>query len=109
PGGLMEQLEPAAVARLGPRSLDQLVEGSIGERALVGPTVGLEQQAEEVLGIRVPGEPPRYPQIRLVGSTAELRRLLRPPRPVPDRDGLPKDLTPRFGERREDLAPHLHP
>ena len=36
---------------------DELVEGRIGEPAFVGLRVGVQQQSEDVFGVRVPGEP----------------------------------------------------
>src|SRR5206468_5662808 len=55
--GLVEQLQTLPVAALALGSGDKLVEGRRGEPTLVRSAVGLEQQAEEVFGIRVAWEP----------------------------------------------------
>src|SRR5438067_5419601 len=52
---LVEALEPAAVAPLLTRPLDQDVERRIGEPALVRAARRLEEQAKEVLGIGIAG------------------------------------------------------
>ena len=107
--GLVEALETAAVAALLARPLDEDVERGVGEASLVRPARRLEQQAQEVLGVRVARQPARDPQVRRVDPAPELHRLLVPPRPRACRDPVSEDLAPATGHRLEDGVPHHHP
>src|SRR5439155_8616532 len=106
---LVESVEPAAVRPLLPGRLDQLVEGGVGESALVRPARRLEEQAEVVLRVGVAGEPARDSNRGRVDAGADGARLLFQPRPGRGGDPLSEDVPPATGDYVEDVVPDHHP
>lgn len=96
PVGLMEALQPAAVAPFLAGLLDQLVEALVGEAALVRPARRLEQQAEEVLRIGVSREPAGDPERG--GVDARIGRVVLVPRPPADLQPVAEDALPALGD-----------
>ena len=92
---LMEQLQPRGAGGLAPGAVDQLVQLGVGEAALVGQRVGLQEQPQAVLGIGIAGQPAGDVDLAELGQRRQAGHILGPSRDVPDDPRRARPARPR--------------